>query len=175
MSPHRKFLVRILNPATHRREDFDCGVPVLNEYLRKRANQEMKALAAACYVMVPETDPGEIAGYYTLSAASIELAQLPEPLRKKLPRYDRLGAILISRLARDLKFADCGIGGRLLMSALYQSYKKTESIGAVAIVVDAKDEAAAGFYSRFGFLPLEGSRLFLPMKDVPKWNPSVKS
>jgi predicted N-acetyltransferase YhbS len=82
---------------------------------------------------------------------------------------------LIGRLARDLKFAKSGVGGNLLMSALCQAYRQANSIGAMAVIVDAKDEAAAGFYSRFGFLPLEGSRLFLPMKDVPKWNPSVNS
>jgi hypothetical protein len=57
------YVIELLNPAKHRREEFDCGVAVLNEYLKRRANQEMKALAAACYVMVPEGNPSEIAGY----------------------------------------------------------------------------------------------------------------
>jgi predicted N-acetyltransferase YhbS len=170
MPPH-SYTIELLGPAKHRREEFDCGVEILNEYLKRRANQEMKAFAAACYVIVPDDDPGRIAGYYTLSATSIGLTQLPETLRKKLPRYDQLGAVLVGRLARDMAFASERIGEKLLLSALLRSFRESRQIGAVAVLVDAKDEAASGFYQRFGFLPLEGSRLYLPMKEVPKWNP----
>ncbi|MEK7953553.1 hypothetical protein [Luteolibacter soli] len=168
-----RYTIELLDPAKHRREEFDCGVPVLSDYLKRRANQEMKAFAAACYVIVPDDDPGRIAGYYTLSATTIELTRLPDTLRKKLPRYDSLGAILVGRLARDLAFAAERIGEKLLLSALLRSYRESQQIGAVAVVVDAKDDPAAGFYQRFGFLPLEGSRFYLPMKEVPKWNPST--
>ena len=147
---------------------------ILNTYLKRRANQEMKARAAACYVIVPDDEPNRIAGYYTLSAASIELTKIPESLQKKLPRYDELGAVLIGRLARDQEFAKERIGEKLLMSALRRSYQESKQIGAVAILVDAKDKAAADFYQRYGFRPLAGSRLFLPMKDVPTWNPLAK-
>lgn len=173
MSSSSTYRIELLDPAKHRRDEFDCGVEILNDYLKRRANQEMKALAAACYVIVPDGDPGRIAGYYTLSATVIELTRLPDPLRKKLPRYDQLGAILVGRLARDNAFAAERIGEKLLLSALLRSFRESRQIGAVAVVVDAKDEAAAGFYQRFGFLPLEGSRFYLPMKEVPKWNPSA--
>lgn len=169
--PTRAYTIELLDPAKHRREEFDCGVEVLNDYLKRRANQEMKAFAAACYVIVPDGDPGRIAGFYTLSATSIELTQLPEMLRKKLPRYDQLGAVLVGRLARDMDFASERIGEKLLLSALLRSFRESRRIGAVAVLVDAKDEAASSFYQRFGFMPLEGSRLYLPMKEVPKWNP----
>lgn len=171
--PRLSYTIEPLDPEKHRREYFDCGVEILNDYLKRRANQEMKALAAACYVIVPDDDPGRIAGYYTLSATVIELTRLPDSLRKKLPRYDQLGATLVGRLARDNAFAAERIGEKLLLSALLRSFRQSRQIGAVAVVVDAKDEAAAGFYQRFGFLPLEGSRFYLPMKEVPKWNPSA--
>ncbi|MFC7337937.1 GNAT family N-acetyltransferase [Haloferula chungangensis] len=172
--PTPRFTIELLDPARHRREEFDCGVEILNTYLKRRANQEMKALAAACYVIVPDGEPDRIAGYYTLSAATVELGKIPENLQKKLPRYDELGAVLIGRLARDQEFAKERIGEKLLMSALLRSYRESKRIGAVAILVDAKDEAASAFYKRFGFRPLTGSRLFLPMKDVPNWNPLAK-
>lgn len=171
--PRLSYTIEPLDPEKHRREYFDCGVEILNDYLKRRANQEMKALEAACYVIVPDDDPGRIAGYYTLSATVIELTRLPDSLRKKLPRYDQLGATLVGRLARDNAFAAERIGEKLLLSALLRSFRQSRQIGAVAVVVDAKDEAAAGFYQRFGFLPLEGSRFYLPMKEVPKWNPSA--
>jgi hypothetical protein len=168
------YRIELLDPAKHRRDEFDCGVEVLNDYLKRRANQEMKSQATACYVVTPEQDVGRIAGYYTLSASVIEPSEIPEPLRKKLPRYDQLGATLVGRLARDKEFAANiigeSIGEILLMSALLRSYRAASLIGAAAVVVDAKDVAAERFYKRFGFLHLKQSRFFLPMKDVPKWN-----
>lgn len=170
MEPER-YIVAALRPDIHNRAEFDCGVEALNAYLKTRANQEMKARAAACYVMCPESDPVKIAGYYTLSAASVELGRLPVELAKKLPRYDELGVVLIGRLASALDFRGKGVGGKLLMSALLRAYRHSSEIGAVAVVVDAKDDEAASFYAHFGFRPLSGSRMFLPMKEVPKWNP----
>jgi hypothetical protein len=90
-----KFLVQPLNPAVHRRETFDCGVAALTEFLRKRANQEARAFASACFVFVPENDPGRIAGFYTLSQTSVALSDLPKALQKRLPHYPVLGATLI--------------------------------------------------------------------------------
>ena len=41
------------------------------------------------------------------------------------------------------------------------------------VVVDAKDQAAADFYSKFGFLslPRMKSRLFLPMETIQQLSP----
>lgn len=164
-------LIRLLQTGEHDREHFDCGVEVLNAYLRKRAHREMKASASVCYVISPRNEPGRIAGFYTLSAATVELGKLPKEVAKKLPRYDELGAVLIGRLASDLSFRGKGIGGMLLMSALMRAYRHSREIGAVAVLVDAKDENATRFYEHHGFRPLDGRRLYLPMKDVPKWNP----
>lgn len=81
----RAFIIEPLNPAKHRREEFDCGERALNDFLRLRARKEMEAGTSACFVMVPEDEPGVIAGYYTLSAATIHRTALPESVTKKLP------------------------------------------------------------------------------------------
>jgi hypothetical protein len=73
------FIIEPLDPAKHRREEFDCGVPVLNDYLNTRARKEMDAGVAVCFVAIPENEPGRIAGYYTLSAATIRRADLVDP------------------------------------------------------------------------------------------------
>jgi len=56
---------------------------------------------------------------------------------------------------------------------LFRSYREAKEIGAVAVVVDSKSEEVTRFYRRYGFIPLEGSRLWLPMRDVPQWCPAV--
>jgi predicted GNAT family N-acyltransferase len=111
-----------------------------------------------------------IAGFYTLSASSIRVDDLPSELlqKLKLPRYPTVGVTLIGRLARDLAFRGQGIGELLLIDALQLALKNTATIGSMAVIVDAKDEKAHAFYSSFGFLsfPETTKRLIMPMKDI---------
>ena len=118
--------------------------------------------------MVPEDEPKRIAGFYTLSATSIELSGRPTELAKRLPRYPQVPGILIGRLARDENFP--GIGNLLLVDALSRCVRSADEIAAALIVVDAKDAAAVAFYQKFGFLllPKLKSRLFLPMATASK-------
>jgi hypothetical protein len=87
-------------------------------------------------------------------------------MQKKLPRYPRLPATLLGRLARDVKFP--GTGALLLMDALVRAYRKSAEIASLAVVADAKDEAALAFYRKFGFAQLGGdpNRVFLPMGTI---------
>lgn len=169
MSATPQFKFEILDPAIHRRDEFACESPELTEFLRTRARKEAKSRTSACFVLVPVADPGQIVGYYTLSATSIELEKPPVELTKKLPRYPRLPATLLGRLARSLAFKGQGIGDLLMVDALKRSYENSSVIGSVAVVVDPKDAPATKFYGTFGFQPLDEQKMFLPMKSVPEW------
>ena len=169
MSVTPQFKVEILDPAVHRREEFVCESPELTEFLHTRARKEAKSRASACFVIVPVADARLVAGYYTLSATSVELEKLPIELTKKLPRYPRLPATLLGRLARALAFKGQGIGDLLMVDALKRSYENSSVIGSVAVVVNPKDVPAAKFYGTFGFQPLDDQKMFLPMKAVPEW------
>lgn len=164
--PSPDYIIEPLNPAKHRRDEFDCGVAALNEFLRTRARKEMESGTSACFVIVPESDQGMIAGYYTLSAATVVRTALPEALTKKLPRYEELPATLLGRLARDLRFKGQQIGDRLMASALHRCVATAREIASWAIITDPKDEKAQAFYASFGFQPLTASRQFLPMKQA---------
>ena len=164
MSP--SYRVEPLSAAKHRRQEFSCESPELTEFLRTRARKEMEARASACFVLVPETDPGRIAGYYTLSAAEVVTAELPEALAKKLARYQSLPETLLGRLARDLTFRGQGLGDRLVVDALARALTGSAEIGSIAIVTDPKDKRAGSFYGEFGFIRLNDRRMVLPMKDV---------
>ena len=41
MSGHPLFRIELLDPARHRREEFDCGVAALNKYLKTQARKDM--------------------------------------------------------------------------------------------------------------------------------------
>ena len=126
----------------------------------------MEARASACFVLVEETDPGRIVGYYTLSQTAIYLEQLPETLTRKLPRYRELGATLIGRLARDSAWRGRNIGGLLLIDALRRSVRLCAEAGAVVVLTDPKDAKARRFYEGFGFQALDDRRLFISMKEL---------
>jgi GNAT superfamily N-acetyltransferase len=153
--------------SEHDRAAFSCGVEALDRYLHQQADQDFRNRVAAPFVLRAADSP-RIIGYYTLLAFTVELAELPENLTKRLPRYPRLPAVLIGRLAVDKRFAGQGWGKVLLLDALRRSLEQSEQIAAMAVVVDAKDDAARAFYQHYGFEQLgeRPSRLFLPMKTV---------
>lgn len=166
MSANPKIIIQCLDPTIHDREGFDCGVSELNDYLARRARKEVAAGVAACFVATEEEHGSRIVGYYTLSAATIKRTSLPENLVKKLPRYQELPATLLGRLAVAADRNGRGIGTRLLFSAMTRCLDASTEIGALALVTDPKNDAAAEFYGRFGFQPLVSDRLFLPMQDI---------
>jgi predicted GNAT family N-acyltransferase len=157
-----------LDKSKHDRAAFCCEHDVLNIYIREQANQDVRKRVAAVYVLTP--DGKRIAGYYTLSQYAIDASELPDELiqRLHLPRYDRVPATLLGRLARDEEFRGARLGEILLMSAFQRALEHSRHIASFAVVVDAKDQKAQRFYQSYGFIGLPGHprRLFLPMKTV---------
>jgi len=74
--------------------------------------------------------------------------------------------VRLGRLAVDADFRGQGPGSALLGDALVRAARA--DIAAYAMIVDAKDEAAAGFYAHHGFLVLSAQPrvLFLPLATV---------
>jgi ribosomal protein S18 acetylase RimI-like enzyme len=155
-----------LDKGKHDRTSFDCGVPALNTYLQRQAAQDVEKRAAVVYVAVIE--PPIIAGYYTLSQFSIELMRLPEAVIKRLARYPMVSATLLGRLAVSGALKGRRLGETLLYDALRRSLAQSTHIASAGVVVDAKDEQAAAFYKRYGFIPILDAdhRLFLAMKTI---------
>ena len=115
-----------------------------------------------------EDEPKRIAGIYTLSSASIVLDELPDEIVKKLSRYPTVPAVLIGRLARDANFS--GVGKLLSLDALARSFQHSDEVAAAVVLVDAKNDQAREFYTRYGFVAVTQTpnRMFLPMKTVEK-------
>lgn len=147
--------------AAHDRDLFDSRSEALNRYLREQVTQDIRRRVAACFVAL--ANERRIAGYYTLAAASLLLTDLPAIARKKLPRYPSVPVVRMGRLAVDQAFQGQGLGGALLADALERAGRA--EIAAFALMVDAKDEAAAAFYSHHGFIVLPDlpRTLFLPL------------
>ena len=110
------------------------------------------------------------AGYYTLSAYGIRIAELPLAVAKKLPRYPQIPATLLGRLAVSREHQGQKLGRLLLMDALYRSWKNTEEVASVGVVAEAIDETAVQFYLHHEFIPLaeHPRKLFIAMGTIQK-------
>ena len=76
-----------LNSRLHNCAEFDCGTPDLNNYLTRYAAQDRRRHLSQVYVLIDTDKPTEVLGYYTLSAAHIEVDQISEQEQRRLPRY----------------------------------------------------------------------------------------
>jgi ribosomal protein S18 acetylase RimI-like enzyme len=161
------YIVEPLDRAKHRRDEFDCDVEALDHYLREQASQDLKRHAAGCWVLVRADKPETVLGYYTLSPESVDIRDLgaaSPALLKKLPRYPRLGAVLLGRLAVDRSQKGKGFGELLLHDAMLRALHA--EIPSVLMVTDPKDEQAEAFYRKYGFERLSGTRLFTTMQRI---------
>ena len=156
------FIVELLH-RRHDRAGFACGVAALDQYLQTQAMQDVRRRVAACYVALETPGETKIAGYYTLAAGGIPLADLPKSLAKRLPRYPSVPVARLGRLAVARAYQGRKLGSSLLWSAGTRASRA--ELAAFALVVDAKDDRAAAFYRHHGFEPLESQprQLVLPL------------
>lgn len=152
--------------SLHERQDFDCGVAVLNRYLREVARQDARRLVSRCYVACP-AESRVVIGYYTLAAAEVPVTALPQDVSRKLPRYPTVPVVRVGRLAIDRTRHGQGLGSALIANAVAQTLRA--EIAAFAVIVDAKDDAAASFYRHLGFVAIGSERTFaLPLAIARK-------
>ena len=133
------------------RSNFSSGSEPLDRYFRTQVSQDIRRRVTACYVAISNASQ-HIAGFYNLSAAQVPVTQLPDDIKKKLPRYPSVPAVRIGRLAIDTRFHGKGLGGTLLINAIFRTLHS--DIAAFAVIVDAKDGNAMPFYCHHGFLDL---------------------
>ncbi len=152
--------------ARHRRDGFDCGNDVLNDFLCHRAGQQQRRGFGKTYVAV-EGEGADVIGFVTVSVGQVEVEALPT--RLKLPRHPA-PMLRIGRLAVDKREQGKGIGQDLLVFALQLALEFSERIGLYAVVVDTKDARAAEFYRRLHFEPTldDPLCLFLPLARLAK-------
>jgi len=135
--------------AEHERSLLRCGEDALDRYFQAQVTQDIRRRVAHCFVAV-ENVTGHIAAYYTISAASIPLVDLPADETKRLPRYPTVPAVSIGRLAVDQRFQGRGLGAALLADAATRTLKADAA--AFTLLVDAKNDQALAFYNALDFV-----------------------
>jgi GNAT superfamily N-acetyltransferase len=137
------------DPAGHEVADFACGEESLDRWLHRYAGQGERRDATRTFVATDEQ--GAVRGYYTLVAGQLEHAEATEAVRKGLSRHFPIPAAILARLAVDERSQGQGLGASLLRDALERIWRAAQEVAVRAVVVHAIDDAAAGFYERFGF------------------------
>lgn len=149
----------------HDKTNFDCGIEALNRFIRQQASQLLKRHETVIYGAI---DDDHLAGFYTLSACQIMQADDAELLKCQSP-HSPIGCVLLGRLAVDKAYQGQGLGADLLLHAMQTSKRLSDMLGLAFVVVDAKDDTAHAFYSKYGFCELSQKpmRLCYAIKDIP--------
>ncbi len=144
----------VLLTQAHDASAFDSGEPALDEWLRRRAWQNLQSAASRTYVVCPQGSP-RIVGYFALSMGQILAQEATGAMRRNMPRW--IPAVILGRLAIDRGWQGRGIGRALLADAVRRSLRASAEVSARLVIVHAISPAAEAFYLRHGFtrLPVE--------------------
>ncbi|MDO4797359.1 MAG: GNAT family N-acetyltransferase [Coriobacteriales bacterium] len=141
-------------------DDFRCGLPMVDEWVHKRARMARKAGTAVMYVSFLGD---RMAGFYTLSSQSMVRSDVRGWLSRNTP--EQIPVILLGMLGVDERFQGHGLGKNLLLDASKRALLVSQAIGARALVVDPASDAAASLYRSSGFKEVPGSsRMYARMR-----------
>ncbi len=154
-----------LEPLTgrHDRNGFDCGVEVLNLWLKQTALQHQGKGVSRTFVAVPAdeaavqswaqsgyaVEANGILGFYALSSAFVLIDDLPPKQARHYPR--QIPVTRLGRLAIQADMQGQRLGQLLLADAVNRARAAAQAVGSAGLFVDAKNETAARFYQRYGF------------------------
>lgn len=158
-------IVCALDKSVHDRAGFKCGNLDLDEFPRTKAAKHQSQRISRTFVLVSEADPRRILGYYSLSNCQIDRELLSDDVGNTLRRHP-IPAVLLGRLAVDMRERGKRFGTWLVMDALKRTVLVGQQSGVFALVVDAADAKAQDFYVRRGFLPITDRplTLYLPLE-----------
>ncbi|MBI4508281.1 MAG: GNAT family N-acetyltransferase [Deltaproteobacteria bacterium] len=142
--------IRALRPSDDR-SAFQSGDEALDRFFHRYAGQnQFRHYLGVTYVAI---DGDRVLGFATVAPRHIDIEDLPERARKKLPHYP-IPVLGLPRLAVDKSAQSMGLGAQLLRFVLKLASKIADDVGCAGVVVDAKP-GAIDFYSKYGFTPFE--------------------
>lgn len=144
----------------HAVQDFDCGNDALTAWLKEHA-RHAKAQGTRTYVLV-STDASVVLGYFAIAPHLIDRDEMPRRIGRGAPR--QVPAILLAKLAVDLRKQGRGLGRALLVRAFEVVVEVARRAGGKILVVDAIDETAVRFYEYHGLVAIPGNAARLVIK-----------
>jgi GNAT superfamily N-acetyltransferase len=133
--------------ANHRLADFDCGEPVLDEWLKRRAMNNPMSGASRTFVVADKE--GRVYGFYALAAGAVSHLEATGAVRRNMP--DPVPVMVLGRLAVDMKAQGMKLGGAMLQDAVNRAVTVSQNTGVRALLVHALHDRARHFYEHYGF------------------------
>jgi GNAT superfamily N-acetyltransferase len=140
--------------------EFDCGVPAMNDWLRRRALPSETSGASRTFVVCQDA---RVVGFYALATGSVSREETSGGIRRKMP--EPIPVMVLGRLAIDVGWRKRGVGAGMLKDAVLRTLAVSKQAGIRALVVHALSEDAKRFYIRHGFQesPLQPMMLMLSL------------
>ena len=147
----------------HTFDAFDCGVPPLDQWLKRRARSNAASGATHTYVAC---EGNKVVGYYALAAGAVEVTAAPGRFRRNMP--DPIPVIVLGRLAVDTSQQGRGLGRALFRDAALRVLQAASIIGVRGVLVDAISDDARAFYLALGMTvsPLDRMTLMVTLADL---------
>jgi GNAT superfamily N-acetyltransferase len=168
--------IRPLRPGDDRSQ-FHSGDEALDRFFHRYAGQnQFRHHVGVSYVAVEDD---RILGFATVAPRHIDIEDLPDRLKKNLPRYP-IPVLGLARLAVDAAAQSMGLGSQLLRFVLQLAVKMANDLGCAGVVVDAKP-GAVEFYTKYGFVAFEAiegqsdarpepTMMWLPIEAIQRAN-----
>ena len=133
--------------GNHDVSDFDCGEPLLNDWLKRRALANQSSGASRTFVVVDNHQ--RVMGYYALAAGAVAHRDSTGAVRRNMP--DPIPVLVLARLAVDRNAQGKQLGGALLKDVVLRALSVSENAGVRALLAHALHEKAKAFYRHYGF------------------------
>lgn len=133
--------------TAHRLDEFSCGEPVLNDWLRRRAMSNQARGASRTFVVTDAN--GRVYGYYAMAAGAVSQQMATGGVRRNMP--EPIPVMVLARLAVDHRAHGIKLGGALLQDAVNRALVVSQNTGVRALLVHSLDDRAKSFYEHYGF------------------------
>lgn len=156
------FDLPVLINRNHIFANFESGEPLLDEWLNKRAISNLELGASRTYVICPKGSQLVI-GFFSLNMGQMLASETIGSMRRNMP--GQIPAVVLGRLAIDLKWQGRGLGRALIFEAMRRAIRATEDVAARLLIVHAISSTAESFYKHHGFtrLPIEAPVLAIDL------------
>lgn len=149
--------------SSHDLADFHSGVPVLDDWLKRRALRNQESGATRTFVV---REGNRVVAYHALASGGVAAIQASGRFRRNMP--DPIPVAILARLAVDVAYQGRGIGRGMMRDASLRIHQAASAIGIRGILVHAISDDAKAFYAAVGFdpSPLDPMTLMMTLADL---------
>ena len=153
----------VLLDDSHHLDAFDCDVPPLDDWLKRRAGGN--AASGASHTYAACNGPG-VVDYSARAAVAVDVVSVPGRFRRNMP--DPIPIVVLGRLAIDHTHQGKRLRRALFRDAGLRLLQAAGNSGVRGVLVDAISDAAKAFDLPLGMVvsPLDPMTLMVTLADL---------